>query len=128
MVGDLDAEVVVHLLRPALRQVAQLDAAVDDVLLELEAQDDVHPVRDLVGADADERRLHAVDRGVEALELDAAELFGEDLLQARVEEAPERHAAPDEVLPEPALRLVQAERDRRCRSAGARSARGSWCW
>ncbi len=105
----------------ALRQVAQLDASVDDVLLELEAEDDVHPVRDLVGADSDERRAHAVDGGIEAIELDAAELLREDLLQARIEEAPERHAASDEVLPQAALRLVQAERgagaDRKIREA-----------
>ena len=52
----------------------------------------------------------AVDRRVEAVELDAAELLRERLLQARIEEPPERHAAADEVLPQPALRLVHAER------------------
>jgi hypothetical protein len=64
----------------------------------------------LVRANADERRLHAIDRRIEAFELDAAELIRESLLHARIEETPERHAAPDEVLPHPALRLVQPER------------------
>ena len=48
--------------------------------------------------------------GVEPLDVDAAELRREALLQPRIEEAPERQAAADEVLPEPALRLVDAER------------------
>ena len=41
--------------------------------------------------------------------VDAAELRRETLLQARIEAAPEREAAADEVLPEAALRLVDAE-------------------
>ena len=57
VVGDVDAEVLVHLGVPGLRQVAQLDVAGQDVLLELEAQDDVHVVGHLVRLDADERRL-----------------------------------------------------------------------
>jgi hypothetical protein len=112
VVGDVDAEVVVHPRVPDLRQVLQLDAVVDDVALELEAKDHVHAVRHLVGLDADERRLHAVDAGEEAVEVDGRELLGERLLHPRIEEAPERHAAADEVLPEPALRLVDAERAR----------------
>ena len=42
----------------------------------------------------------------------SAELLGIRLLQARIEELPERTAAADEVLPEPALRLVDPERAR----------------
>ena len=113
VVGHVDAEILVHLFRPALRQVTQLDAAVDDVLLELEAEDDVHAVRHLVRLDADQRRFRLVDSRQEAFELDALERRRERRLDARVEEAPERKAAADEVLPEPALRLVHAERRRR---------------
>ena len=72
----------------------------------------MHPVRDLVRVDPDQARLRAVDRREETVELDAAELLGVRLLQARIEEAPERGTAADEVLPEPALRLVDAERAR----------------
>ena len=78
--------------------------------LELEAQDDVERVRDLVGVDADHARRDAVERAVELVERDARELLGERLLEPRVEEAPGREAAPDDVLPEPALRLVEARR------------------
>ena len=42
--------------------------------------------------------------------VDVAELARERLLQPRVEPAPERARAADEVLPEPRLRLVQPER------------------
>ena len=72
VVGDVDAEVLAHPLVPDLRQVSELDAAVDDVLLELEAEDDVHAVRHLVGLDPDQRGLDAVDAGDEAVEVDAA--------------------------------------------------------
>ena len=72
----------------------------------------MHAVRDLVRPDADQRRLDAVDAADEAVEFDVPELFGERLLCTRVEELPERTAAADEVLPEAALRLVDAERAR----------------
>ena len=42
--------------------------------------------------------------------LHPAELFGERLLDARIEEPPELRASADEVLPEPALRFVDSER------------------
>ncbi len=46
IVGYVEAEVVVHLSVPALRQILQLDATVDDVLLELEANlADVHDAK-----------------------------------------------------------------------------------
>src|SRR5207302_7053895 len=86
VVGHLDAEVLVHLLRPHLRKVAKVDATVHDVLLDLEAKDHMHAVRDLVRADPDERWLHAVDGRVEAVELDVAELIRQSLLHARIEE------------------------------------------
>jgi hypothetical protein len=72
----------------------------------------VHAVGHLVGLDPDQRRLDAVDAGHEAVELDSTELFRIGLLHARVEEAPELRTASDEVLPQPALRLVNAERAR----------------
>src|SRR5438876_10844619 len=99
VVRHVDAEVLVHLVVPHARQVANLDAAVDDLLLELEAQDHMHAVRDLVRPDPDQRRLDAVDAGDEVVEVDAPELIGESRLRARVEEPPERAAATDEVLP-----------------------------
>ena len=67
-------------------------------------------VRRLVRLDPDQRRLHLVDRAVERLEVDAAELRREDPLHLRVRPAPPLDAAPDEVLEHPALRLVQRER------------------
>src|SRR5262249_18071698 len=74
-----------------------------------EAEDDVEVVRDLVCLDSDERRLHLVDRAVELLELDTGER-SEARLQLRVEVPPERDAPAHEVLPHPALRLVEGHR------------------
>ena len=93
---------------PHLRQVFEGDGPLEQLLLELEA-DDVEGVRRLVGVDADEPRLGAVDRAHEPVEVDLAER-GEGLLQGLVPVLPERPAASDEVLPGAALRLVEAER------------------
>ena len=109
VVGNLDAEVARHRLVPHLRQLAQVEAA-HDLLLELEAEDDVQVVRRLVGLDADQPRPDVVDRPEPRLLVDVAELGRERRLHAWVEPAPERAAAADEVLPETRLRLVQAER------------------
>ncbi len=70
-------------------------------------------VGDLVRLDPDGRALDPVDRPVELLQLHAPERLGEGRPEPRVEESPERQAAPDQVLPEARLRLVQPHR--RCR-------------
>ena len=79
-----------HPLVPDLRQVAELDAVVDDVLLELEAQDDVHAVGHLVRLDADQRRLHAVDPGKEASSSTSRQLLRETPSARAGRRAPER--------------------------------------
>src|SRR2546423_2963477 len=109
-VGDVDAEVFRHARVPCLREGGHLEPLADEVLLELEAQDDVHAVGDLVRVDADQRGLNLVHGPVEGLLVDRPELRAERLLQARVEPPPERPAAADEVLPGAALRLVHRER------------------
>ena len=68
-------------------------------------------VRRLVRVDADVRGLHAVDRAVEALLVDVADGLRERLLEGGVEVVPELAAAADDVLPHPALRLVQRRGD-----------------
>ena len=70
----------------------------------------------LVRVDPDQPGLGAVDRTQERRRARPAELLRERLLERPVPVRPERAAAPDEVLPGPALRLVHAER----RGAGER--------
>ena len=111
VVRHLDAEVLVHARVPLLREVGERDPAREQLLLELEAEDHVEVVRDLVRLDADERGLHLVHRPVEALGVGRPEHLGERVPQHGEEPAPERPAAADEVLPEPALRLVETEGD-----------------
>ena len=110
VVRRLDAEVLAHALVPHRGQVLELDRPCDQLLLELEAEDDVQVVRRLVGLDANQRRLDPVDRAVPVLELDIAQGLRKVLAQLRIEEAPERQAAADEVLPHAALRLMEPER------------------
>ena len=90
VVGHVDPEVLVHPRAPGAGQVLRLQPVVDQILLQLEAQDDVHVVGDLVGVDADQRRVHLVDRAVERLLVHRPELRRERLLQLRVETPPER--------------------------------------
>ncbi len=79
---------------------------------QLEAQRDVQVVRRLVRLHADERRPHVVDGEVERLLRHVRERRRERLLEAREEVVPERPPAADLVLPQPRLRLVDAERAR----------------
>src|SRR2546430_2271494 len=106
-VRRLDAQVLAELRGERLRQVGRGHGSREQLPLELEAQDDVERVRDLVGIHADQARRDAVERTVKFLERDGRELFGERLLEARIEEAPRREAASDDVLPEAALGLVE---------------------
>src|SRR5918994_2616085 len=110
VVRRLHAQVVLHPLVPDLRQLLEVDRVGEQLLLELEAEDDVEVVRRLVRLDADQRRLDPVDRAVPVLEARVAERLREGRLQLGVEVAPERQAAADHVLPHPALGLVEAER------------------
>ena len=111
VVRHLDAEILGVAGVPGLGQVGRGDLAPDQLLLQLEADDHVQPVRDLVGVDPDERRLDAVDGAVEVLCGDLPEDVGESRLQLGVEPPPEGRRAPDDVLPQTALRLVQARGD-----------------
>src|SRR5215210_6825707 len=109
VVGDVDPEEVLHARVPCLRQVGERERARHELLLELEAEDDVKRVRDLVGVDADQSGRDAVDAPVPGVEVDLGQLR-EVPLQLRQAAPPEWQRAPDEVLPRPALRLAEAER------------------
>src|SRR5829696_5598901 len=110
IVRRLDAEVLLHPLVPDLRQVSEIEGAGQELLLELEAEDDVEVVGRLVRLDPDQRRLDPVDRAVPVVDRRAADRCRERRLQLREEVPPEREAAADHVLPHPALRLMEAER------------------
>ena len=74
VVRDRDAHELLEARVPGVGQVLHREATGDELLLELEAEDDVEPVAHLVGVDADERPAHAVHRPVEVLERHRAEL------------------------------------------------------
>src|SRR4029078_11056748 len=86
------------------------ERAGEQLLLELEAQDDVQAVGRLVGVAADQSRPDRADRAHESLLVDGAERLRKEGLQLRIEPAPEAPAASDEVLPGPALRFVYGAR------------------
>ena len=109
IVGHIDAEQLLHLGVPRLGQVVERERAGDELLLELEAEDDVERVGDLVRVDPDQPGRDAVDPAVPRLEIDGLELR-EEPLQLGQAAAPERERAADEVLPRAALRLAEAER------------------
>ena len=109
VVGDVEPEIVLDPSVPCLRQVGHGEPILDQLLLKLEAQHDVQPVRRLVGLDPDERRLDVVDRAVQRVGIDRTRSV-EQLGQPGREDAGERTAAADHVLPHSALRLVDPER------------------
>ena len=73
VVRRLDAEIVPHPLVPDLRQLLQLDRVGQQLLLELEAEDDVQVVGRLVRLDADQRGRDPVDGAVPVVERGARE-------------------------------------------------------
>ena len=103
----LDTEVLAELRVERFRQVGRSDLAREHLALELEAQDDMERVRHLVGIDAGHGRRDPVERTMEILQPHVSEPLRKRLLESREEEAPRREAAPDDVLPQPALRLVE---------------------
>ncbi len=92
VVRDVDAEKLLHPGIPHLGEVLERDGAFDQLLLELEAQDDVEAVGRLVRVHTDEAGLGAVDRANEVVELDVAQVR-ERLLQRLEPVRPERAAA-----------------------------------
>ena len=85
VVRHLDAEQLAHALVPGLAHVLRLERPLDQLPLEVEAEDDVQAVGRLVGLDADEAGLGAVDRrrGTSS-SVDVAELVGERRLERLV--------------------------------------------
>src|SRR3954451_6894003 len=121
-VRDLEAEQPVRRLVPRLRQVLDLEPALDQRQLQLVAQRDVEVVRRLVGLDPDQAQLDAVDAAVELVGVHRLERLAEMGTQQRQRPLAERPRAADEVLPQPALGLVHAEPGR-LRQRGAVVAR-----
>src|SRR5207237_809510 len=102
-----------------LGQVTRRNGSREEFPLELEPQDDVDPVRDLVCVAPDQAGTDGVYRLDECLFVGSAKHVGKDRLELGVEPAPEATASPDEVLPRPALGLV----DRARRASAERSPR-----
>jgi len=116
-VEDLDAEQPQHPGVPRVGQLVDRERALEERRLELEAQRDVEVVGGLVGFRPDQRRRDRVQRPVEAVDLEGpAEVTVEDRYHPLAEGA----AAPHQVLPHAALRLVNAERDGFLEHAGIR--------
>src|SRR5262249_3148129 len=122
IVRHVDAEVLLHSRIPRRRQIANGQRPGEQLQLELEAQDDVEPIRDLVRIAAERTGPDRIHRADERLLVDGAEPVCEERLQLWVEPAPEPDAAADEVLPRPTLRLVdrarRADAERRARERG----------
>src|SRR3954447_14534407 len=106
VVGDLEPEVVAIAGIPGLRQFRQLQVPVEDLQLELEADQDVKVVGHLVRLDPDKRTLHPVGGALETRHVDFVEGLGKALAEAGEQPLEVSAAARDPVLPEPALGLV----------------------
>ena len=96
---------------PRRGQIGHGQFARDQLLLDLEAQDDVQIVGRLVGLDADVRRLHAVDQQPEFLQRQRGQR-GKLLLRARIPVLPERRgcARPGSPTGATAIRECRAKR------------------
>ena len=111
---------------PGLGQLLQRERAVDELLLELEAQDDVERVGGLVGVDADQAWRGAVDRRARTVELDRRRAAREAALELgqdqRVQKARWRPTRFSQVrLCDSSRPSDGAARERRARRARGRS-------
>ena len=111
VVGHLQPEELLEARIPGLGEVGDREPAGDELALELEAEDHVQPVARLVGVDADERAVRAVHGPVERFEPGRSRTSPGTPPAAAGRTTPERERAPDDVLPQAALRLVQRGRD-----------------
>ncbi len=112
VVGDLDPEVLARQDRPRFGQVGDLEPALEELELELEADEHVEVVGQLVGLDADQRRPHPVGGAVQLGGVGGVEPARKGRAQARQQALEIGAAAADPVLPQPALGLVQTQRAR----------------
>ena len=95
IVGGLETEPLLQTLVPGGRQVADRERAVENPLLELVAQHDVHRIRELVGVHAHGAAPHAGERAVQVARLPLRPAHAELLFEQRVQPREERPAAPD---------------------------------
>mmetsp|Transcript_13297 Transcript_13297/g.46002 ORF Transcript_13297/g.46002 Transcript_13297/m.46002 type:complete len:225 (-) Transcript_13297:1089-1763(-) len=102
VVGRHDAEELLHLRLPRRGEVPHGEVAGEQRALELEAQHDVHGVRELVRVDPDEARLGLVHVPVHVTRR-AALGVGEAVVELGEEGLPEPLALPDVALPEQRL-------------------------
>ena len=110
VVGREDTQVLLHFGVPELWKIGELYLALQYQVFDLEAQHDVEVVGYLVGFDADEGGLDAVDGLIEGFDANPFQLSGKDLLETGQPEGPEAATAADDVLPHPGLRFVHAQR------------------
>ena len=110
VVGHLDAQQSRIFSFHAAGRSATVQRALDQRQLELEAQDDVQVVGRLVGLDADQRAARTALTARRARRRRRLRAAGQVLAQRGSPRQNGARAA-DEVLPQPALGLVDAERD-----------------
>ena len=101
VVGRHEAEVGSHGFAPGLRQIFDLQAALQHSQLQVEPQHDVKIVSHLVGIGADQRSLDLVDGAIERVERDLRELVRKRPMQQRIIALPEGAAARDHDFPQP---------------------------
>ena len=109
IVGRIDLEAPAVLLVPGPRQLDDRQIALQQGLLQLEPDEDVQVVGRLVGLHPDQRRPHVVDRRIEVVQPDVGQRLGKTALGLGEEVLPEGPAPSDHVLPQPGLRLVDAQ-------------------
>ena len=108
IVGHRHAEVAFHRLPPSARDIGDLDVALEQGGLELDAQHDVEVISELIRLRADEPGLHGVHRKVEGIRLDAVET-AEHLLYPTEMRTPEIAAAADVIFLQARLGFMRAE-------------------
>ena len=110
VVGHVETQVLLEARVPRLRQIARPQPPVDQLLLELEAQHDVQAVGRPRRPRPGSTTASSVHRAVQRVRRQRRRRAAESSARPRRQHIAERPPAPDHVLPQPALGLVQRQR------------------
>src|SRR5207249_3051660 len=110
IIRHIESEESLEAAVPGVRKIGNRQVSGQQRQFQLKPQGDVQVVRRLVRFHANQARPHVVRCEEEIIELRVGEGSRESLLQSGEEMLPERQTATDLILPQPRLRLVDAER------------------
>src|SRR4051812_41329508 len=109
-IGGSDAEIGGHGFVPPRRQFRDLELVFEKLVLRLKTEHYMQRIRDLVGFDADVRRLHLAYRAIHLFRVHIRRVFAKGLFKFWEKVLPKTARTSNQILPHAGLRLVNTQR------------------